>query len=141
MDKKQQIQVGKLLYGLYIVSFEMIDLLKDKKSFVESNMYQVRSVNYGKVKGVYGDREKVLLHQLEQKDKLEKYISFFTSLQESVDSLLLLMEEEELTPYIIGKDQVDMEEIMDKCGYSERTAYRKYDYWFSMLTLNLLKGR
>lgn len=141
MNQKHQTDIGKMLYGLYTSSSEMIEQLKDKKAFIESNMYQISGVDYSKIRGSNGNREKVLLNQLEQKDKIDKRINLLTLLQENVDELLVLMIDEELTPYVVNKEKVDMEAVMDECGFSERTAYRKLDNWYNKLVANMLQGK
>ena len=141
MNQKQQTDIGKMLYGLYTSSSEMIEQLKDKKAFIESNMYQISGVDYSKIRGSNGNREKVLLNQLEQKDKIDKRINLLTLLQGNVDELLVLMIDEELTPYVVNKEKVDMEAVMDECGFSERTAYRKLDNWYNKLVANMLQGK
>lgn len=141
MNQKHQTDIGKMLYGLYTSSSEMIEQLKDKKAFIESNMYQISGVDYSKIRGSNGNRERVLLNQLEQKDKIDKRINLLTLLQENVDELLVLMIDEELTPYVVNKEKVDMEAVMDECGFSERTAHRKLDNWYNKLVVNMLQGK
>ena len=142
MKSINEVEVGKLLHGLFLCSDYVIKSLNEKKYALETSMYEVRGVNYSKMKSGSVNSENRVLRQIEKKDRIERYLQLMNNLQEVVIELLVLMEDEELTPYMLkGKKHIDINKIMDECSLSERTAYRKVDSWYGMLGANLINGK
>ena len=143
MNKKQQIEIGKALYSLFLHSALIVKELKEKKEFIEMDLYAVRGVDYSKTKTVAGsyNSERAFLHKLEKKDCLEKRMEMFEKFMQMAEELMIDIEEDELTPYMHKSTGYDIGAMVNQLNYSERTIYRKMDTWYADLTKMIVYGK